>query len=872
MTRRLVGLHTLSWTLLGSLATATSVGARAQELDTAVKAAPSPAAQKKTERLEVTGSRIKRTEVEGVSSVIKVDQEALQKSGVSTVSEVLKNMSVSIDGSYSQSTVNDPRGNVTNVNLRGLGAENTLVLLDGRRLPDEGGLGVVDLSTIPMAAVERIEVLKDSASALYGSDATGGVINIITKKDFEGSSVSLRSARPSGKGGEQNSLSYVNGVAGDSYRILSALSYQHSEPVFWRDRSWTKGGVSTYAIPANIGLTTLKPNPSTGALEQNTDYYTSANCPPTQKRADGQCTFNYGESMAFQPESTQLGFLSNFEYTLNDRMRAFATLRVQKNENLWNMAPNAGPFEIPAATLAQKPEFNLSGATLAPDTGAQVKYRALPWGNRTWNESNQAIGGNLGLSGEWTNSWDWSVSIGRSQSKKESKSPSGFFYEDLVTQKIADGSFNPFENDLSNAGLLAIVQETAYVPITEHSTRMNTYDAQVSGPLVSLPAGQMSLAFGVNRFDQTYEKNIDSVSESGNVFGVLEDKSGRGERTVQAVYAELEVPLSKELEMQLAARHDQYSDFGSTSNPKLGLTYRPVRSLLIRGNIGTGFKAPTLNQIYNGGSIAEINLYDTPNIANIPERQDEVEVETYGNKNLKEETSLSYNAGFVLDLMEGLTLTADAWYTRINDIIRPVDAQRALDAAAEGTPLPDIEITHVNNDPKGPLKRIRVPTVNLGRSEDSGYDLGADYRFQWGKPSFALTSDYSRKLYSKSVAYPGAPQINVLGERGKPYWRLVSSGSVSLGNQGFMLRNNIISKQRKTPTPEGTGTISSFSTYDVQYSWNHPWNGTLAVGALNVLNKDFPRDDSERLGDDQRVAELYTSDGRMIYVNVQQTF
>ena len=146
----------------------------------------------KVERIQVTGSHIKRTEVEGVSSILVIDREEIEKSGFSTVSEMMQNMTISSQGAYSSSAVADERGTVTNVNLRGLGAENTLVLLDGRRLPDEAGLGVVDLSTIPMAAVERIEVLKDSASAIYGSDATGGVVNIITRKDLTGSAIFAR--------------------------------------------------------------------------------------------------------------------------------------------------------------------------------------------------------------------------------------------------------------------------------------------------------------------------------------------------------------------------------------------------------------------------------------------------------------------------------------------------------------------------------------------------------------------------------------------------------------------------------------------------------------------------------------------------------
>ncbi|MCX6127848.1 MAG: TonB-dependent receptor, partial [Proteobacteria bacterium] len=665
MSRRLLRSQRLTFAVASSFATSYLALpiAEAQQSDPVVKESTQKASEKKTEKIQVTGSRIKRTEVEGVSSIIQIDHETIEKSGVSTVGELLQNLAVSIDGSYSSSTVNDTRGNVTNVNLRGLGPENTLVLLDGRRLPDEGGLGVVDLSVIPMAAVERIEVLKDSASAIYGSDATGGVVNIITKKDFEGSAVYARGSKPTGKGGDQTNFSYVNGVVGSNYRILTALNYRHVEPVFYRDRNWTKQGLSTNSLPANIGLTSYVKNPQTGATELDesgvpktkTAYYASANCPADAPRLGDECAYNYANTSAFSPETKELGFLTNIDYQINDKVTLYTTIRAQQNENLWNMAPNAGNFDIPKSTLLAKPELIPSGLQLAGDTGAVVKYRALPWGLRTWEETNKTVGASVGLKGDLARDWEWNVSVGRSQSRKDSSNPQGFFLKDKVTNGIADGSFNPFETNLADPKLAALVQQASYVPVTVNETRMTTYDANVSGELFPLAGGKAALAVGVSRFDQYYNKVIDDVSQAGNVFGVTEDKSSNGDRSVNAVYAELELPVLKELDLQLAARHDQYSDFGSTTNPKFGVKYKPTTGLLVRGNIGTGFKAPSLNQINNAGSLSAANLYDTPNIATISKRQDEVEIETYGNKNLKQETSLSYNAGIVADPIENLS-------------------------------------------------------------------------------------------------------------------------------------------------------------------------------------------------------------------------
>jgi iron complex outermembrane receptor protein len=160
--------------------------------------------------------------------------------------------------------------------------------------------------------------------------------------------------------------------------------------------------------------------------------------------------------------------------------------------------------------------------------------------------------------------------------------------------------------------------------------------------------------------------------------------------------------------------------------------------------------------------------------------------------------------------------------------------------------------------------------MNLGESENSGIDTSAEYRFRAGSTRASIGSEYSRKFYTRVVPFPGQPQEDILGERGRPAWRMVNTGNVALGNQSFLLRNNIIAKQQSAL--DQNLDIGSFTTYDVQYTWNHPWNGSIALGALNGLDTDFPVDNSERAGDDIRVKELYSPDGRVLYVNLNQVF
>ncbi len=820
-------------------------------------------ATSKIERIEVTGSHIKRTEVEGVSPILMIDRDQIEKSGFSTVSELMQNLSISSQGAYSASVVSDVRGTVTNVNLRGLGAENTLVLLDGRRLPDEAGLGVVDLSTIPMAAVERIEVLKDSASAIYGSDATGGVINIITRKDLNGSALYARGSTPHGlDGATETEFSYLTGANQDNFRLLTSITYRHVEPIYHRDRDWTKVGLSFYAYPGNYAST------SKGAKITAHDNCQSPESERITAEEDGNllCSYNYGATMAFSPEVTQIGFMNNIEYNLSDDLTLFSTIRASKQTNIWNMAPNAGKFTMPQAiALAKKESLGLKGEI---DSDVNIYYRGVPWGLRQWEEENTLIGGNIGLNGSIGSDWGWNFVVGHTQSKKDTINPGGFMLISELVSSIEAGEFNPFETQLSDSSL-AVVNRSRYEPFQVIDTQMSTYQTTFSGDLMELGGGMAGLAVGVSRSEQSYKKVIDPQSEAGNVFGVTEDQGAEGDREQSAAFFEIALPVTSQLEFQLAARHDVYNDFGSTTNPKFGFKYLPTESILFRGNVGTGFKAPTLSEIYKGTQIGLENLYDTPDCGSgCTERTTEIEIQTSGNPNLTEETSLSYNFGVVTEPISGLSIGADYWYIKIEDIVAEMDPQDVLDAIAAGRNFDGVEIQRVGGE-GGRLERIKLPVMNLGTSEDAGVDTNIAYRFNAGSSRFFLNADYSRKIYARSVPFPGQPQQDTLYERGEPRWRSTAAGTWGFGAHAVTLRNNRIGEQKS----EGQGLkIGAFSTYDLQYAWNHPWGGQLALGALNVLDTDFPADDSERAGDDTRVVELYNPNGRVLYMNINQTF
>ena len=334
---------------------------------------------------------------------------------------------------------------------------------------------------------------------------------------------------------------------------------------------------------------------------------------------------------------------------------------------------------------------------------------------------------------------------------------------------------------------------------------------------------------------------------------------------------EFAVPVADNAEIQLAARYDNYSDFGDTTNPKFAFKYLPHERVLIRGSAGTGFKAPTLEEVHKGTQVSLLNLNDTIKCGGpcATGNTNEVEIESIGNLDLQEERSRGYTFGVITEPVDGLSLGIDYWYIKISDIVADMDAQDVLDNMAEGRSYDGVEVSRIGG-PDGRLERIVVPTMNLGEREDSGVDVSLGYQFRVSTSRVSLKTDYSRKFYAKSVRFPGQPQEDTLGERGEPRWRATNTAGLTYWRaHNVMVRNNSIGKHESDKDREQV--ISSFSTYDAQYTWAHPWNGTFAFGALNVFDKKFPRDPTQRAGDDVRAQELYNPHGLTYFVKLEQT-
>ncbi len=831
------------------------------------------AGDSKIEKISVTGSRIKRADLEGTQSVLVFDKEEIERTGVTSISQFLNGLSISSFGSYNAATVNSTQVNKLQVDLRGLGSDNTLVLLDGRRMQDEGGEGVVDISTIPIAAIERVEILKDSASAIYGSDATAGVVNIITRKDFDGSAFTIKWLEPDGKGGSERVLSAAFGTSTDRYRTLTTFSSREKSATYYRDREWTKVGESSFSLPANYTDTGIddfgvQPHP---------------NCPENRIGGAGFCVYDFAATSALTPRIEELSFLNNFEYNINENMSFISSLRANRSLTKWNMAPNADDFVLNKASVDATEDPQAIWDYLGieePEGDLLIRYRGVPYGLREFEESKDSYGAVFGLRGTLSD-WDWEVTANQSKSRLFRFNENGWFFNSGLVTAILEQRFNPF-NESVDAKTQKVVDDTKYQGYEIIDTESEGANVIVSGELGQLPGGPIGLAFGVDYTKSKFNYFIDHQSEQGNVIGTQPSEGSEAYRDIKAAFAEMRFPIANSIETQLAVRFDDYNDFGSTVNPKAGFSIRPFDGLLFRGNVATGFKAPTLRELHGGASINFQDVVDRPRCITLGidpnsdacEITTEVKIIESGNDKLKEETSLSWNLGAVYSVNADLSFTVDYWNTEIEDVITAVDIQDLADAVAEGLTPPDgVQYDRLTGDdtPFGSaqLESITLPQVNLGKKRDAGIDFGLSYRVNVSDINILLTSDYARRTINKAILVPNGDFEENLDKRDFPKWRMSNDIKVNKGNYSLSLKRKDIAGFKNE---KETGRVGSFSTYDMQVAVNTPYNARLTLGAINLFNKKFPLDESSRVGDDQRVQTLYPIDQRVTYLQVDYSF
>lgn len=808
---------------------------------------PSIQERKDVERVEVTGSHIKRIDTEGASPVTTITRKELEKTGYNSIADVLRDTSVNSFGSAREQTNSTTSGNAE-VDLRGMGASSTLVLLNGQRLAADAVDGAVDVSMIPMAAIDRVEILKDGASAIYGSDALGGVVNIITRKDFSGSEVSMSQSTPELRGGQKNEISLVNGINKGRLNMVNVAQYRDNKSVYSRDREWTSNGTSKISdVPSY--------SQAGGATSVN-------GCPPGRlvQTPDGTvCTFKYSDYSTEIPDLKSYSLMSETNYELTSKVKLTARLGGTDREVREILAPGPGNLTLPAGSAG-------SPAGTDPTLPVNVNFRTKMLGNRETKSNTYSYNALAGVS--ITAPKDWQVDVTGSQNviQTDKRGVNGYALSSSLLTAITSNSCNIFDQT-GNCNL----NTARYIPEQKTTSQLSSADVKASGELVKLSTGSLGLAIGTSFTFQKYQDSFDQQSMAGGVFGSSSSAGGVGQRNARSAYVELSVPVTTKLELQLAERYDHYSDFGDTANPKGAFLYHVSKSWLLRGSVGTGFKAPLMTDMYASSStifpaFIDHRACDRERAAGgaTPEcLPQQYMVTSSGNPGLKEERSLSYSTGAIYEPNKDFNIGTDFFFTKNKNVVG-IDYEDVTLAESQGVDVSKYGVT-VTRDNLGNIVSINAPLQNLAAQEILGFDISTSYQIHKVK----LSSELSQMLWFKEQGFPGTSFRNKLGENGKPAWRNATGVAYQPKDRhDLSLVAQTTAGQEKT-IPE-QGRLRPYTELSFQYAYKSKGLGTFIAGIRNLLGTTPPLDDSDPTN--PLNTSIYDQIGRQYFTGYKQTF
>ena len=828
--------------------------------------APPPEREEKAEKIEITGSRIKQVEMQGHAPVLTLDRQYLDRSGYNAVGDVLRELTTNSFGSWREKT-GESAGGVSEVSLRGLGATRTLVLINGRRTAKDGTRGTTDLNLIPMAAIEKIDVLKDSSSAIYGTDAVGGVVNIITKKNYSGVEFSASRSRAELKGGDKTTFSgVIGGHDGGGTRTLTTIQYRSNGEIYTRDREWLHTGVSVFSPIPNIIA-----NDKTQAL---------AHC-PSDKLKDGLCRFRWTDYATETPKIEQFNLYTNVEHQIDASTEFHFELFGTYKKYFSQYAPGVVNLLEEDNALERNDFINgLESAGVIPahengkSENIKVLWRALMLGPRITREKNTAFSINTGVRRALGETWEMNFSLGTERIKRDQHNVNGYAKAKELTDAIQNGvSLAGTPCDIfSPDGTCNIKDEVFYAPYQIMHSELHRAELMGSGELIEHPYGTVMAAMGINFSVEKFSDNYDDLSVKGGVLGGGSGSEGHGDRKVWALFTEFSVPMFQELEFNLAGRYDHYSDFGDTFNPKASLLYRPVPWFLLRASGGGGFKAPDMNVLYARDRDSYPDFVDVKGCdAGIASACSPTQylVRNKRPKGLKEETTTNFNVGAIIQATNELSLGVDIFYVNIKDRIG-TDFKEMTAAELDGVDLSEYHTT-INRNPQGEIVSIETQDLNIGEDRLTGADF--ELKFKTIVPAvgtIAIGNTMSYLFQYKSQGFAERPLKKVLEEYGKPQWRnMLVLGYEPMDSLQFSSTITTVGKHSKEVA--GSGNFKAHTSVNAQAGFNlgKKW-GKLTLGAENLFDSRPPVDTSNP--NFPVVTDLYSNRGRTITLGYTVNF
>ena len=770
--------------------------------------------QQQLQRVEVTGSAIKRIDAETALPVQIITREAIDKAGVTTAAELMSKISASsnnlTDGvSIATGGFRDQMG-FNSANLRGLGTSSTLVLLNGRRMANFASPGDdsgVDLNNIPAAAIQRVEVLLDGASAIYGTDAIGGVINFITRKDFQGAEVSAYYGTTDEGGATKRTASIAAGIGNydeDGFNVFGVLDAQTTDSLRTSQRKFISDLkipqrlpylLSSAPFPGNIRLTSDQRDylESIGFAINGQPISTrtinlsapTCNAPQSLYLPDGiggvdGCTYDFMRDLELYPRTEKYSLLSRGVFKVSADQQLFAEVSYTRSRSWYVGTSNRIDGDMDVSMIPALAATGL-GDALPDDRIITVRTRLLEAGNRTSQLTSEGQRMVVGTSGTKAG-WDYDFGLNHSVNIVRERDTHGYLLYDKTMEGIANGLINPFGP--SSAEGLAYLESIQVNDEVRHSTgEMNSIDLKGSHTLATLAGGDLALALGTELRREMQYFNPSALNVSDNILG---DSAADGlyatshGRNVFGLFGEIDAPISKQWELQFAARYDHYDQVGGTVNPKFGVRFQPTKELMFRGSASTGFRAPSLTDLYRPTSIGQTATLPDPvcmaaNDNDLGYCADNWYTHRYSNPNLKPEKSRQFSLGAVFEPNQNLTMSLDYWNITKTDLISEIGDDVILGNLAKYGNLVH-RYSDVTSDPSisadcpydptdDSICFIELRKENRGSQKSSGLDLVIDFHdLRTGLGKFGVRLNGTLALVSKQQTANGDPYVSNLGK------------------------------------------------------------------------------------------------------------
>ncbi len=746
---------------------------------------------KKVERIEVTGSRIKRTDVENASPILVMDREAIDVSGQISIGDILQKIPAA--GAALNTAFNNGGNGSTNMDLRNLGSQRLLVLVNGRRWVSSLG-ATVDLNTIPTSAIERVEVLKDGASALYGSDAIAGVVNIITRKDFEGVELSSYVGENMSEGdGRQYTAEMTLGTSTDKGGLLFNATHTTQQPIWAGDREVSSVGYSSTSINTRLGVSanTLSAANQAAMIANGykTTTATSGRYDLMAKEGTGAATgldkfrqraagngdnYNYApDNYLVTPQNRNAFYVQGY-YNLTDDLRLVSDFVMTNRKSAQELAPMpvtlgaafgaaASRVDIHANNIYNPFKETLYGDASRAKAAGYATYnpyslqrRMVEAGPRRYNQNDNTYRGMVGLEGAFgDSSWTWDAHYIYGQNSQDEKT-TGLLNLTRINSALGancTASTNCVPLNLFGGPGTITQQMLDYITfdsIASSGSDLKDYAFNTSGELFELPSGFMGLAVGFERREENGYDNPDPLTVTGESSGNQRDATAGGFRLDEA-YAEVSIPVLENLLISPAVRFSDHSSYGSNSTAKVGVEFRPIEDLLVRSTWAEGYRAPSLSNLFAGNSDSYTGLTDpcntltaagapitldlskVPGCAGVPagyrQSNPQIRVTQQSSPDLKPETSTSQTVGFVYNpsWLEGAELTVDWYDIEVEDSISRIGAGIILAGCATGGPASEF-CGLVDRDSNGNVIDLRNGLQNQGTLHVQGVDTYMAYR------------------------------------------------------------------------------------------------------------------------------------------------